>query len=189
MYPPVDTEFYAPDDRPAGAYALIVSALVPYKRIDVAVDASRLAGIPLKIAGDGPDRARLQAHAAGADVEFLGFQTNESVRDLYRGAGMVLLPGEEDFGIAPVEAQACGRPVVAYGRGGARETVLDRVTGVLVDEMSPAALAEGMAEVRELHVDPGVARAHAVRFSRQRFQAEMVRLVEETRSAPEGTRW
>ena len=189
VYPPVDTAFYAPDDRPTEGYALVVSALVPYKRIDIAMEAARLSGVPLRIVGEGPDRARLESAAAGAQVEFLGFQSNEAIRDLYRAAEMVLLPGEEDFGIVPVEAQACGRPVVAYGRGGARETVIDRVTGALVDEMTPEALADGIATVRRLHLDPGVARAHAVRFSRDRFQAEMTRIVDETRNAPDGSRW
>lgn len=189
VYPPVDTEFFAPDDRPPGGYALIVSALVPYKRIEVAVAAARAARMPLKVAGEGPDRARLEADAAGADVEFLGYQTNESVRELYRGAGVVVLPGEEDFGIVPVEAQACGRPVVAYGRGGARETVLDRVTGILVTDPSAEALADGMADARRIAFDPAVARAHAERFSRRRFQAAMKDLVDDTSSAPEGTRW
>jgi glycosyltransferase involved in cell wall biosynthesis len=189
VYPPVDTGFFTPDGRPAEGYALVVSALVPYKRIDLAIEAARLARVPLKIVGQGPERARLEAQAAGAEVEFLGFQPDEVVRDLYRGAEAVLLPGEEDFGIVPVEAQACGRPVVALGLGGARETVIDRVTGILVTDASPDAFADALMAVRQLPFNPDVARAHAEQFSRGRFAAEMTRLVDETRRAPEGMRW
>jgi glycosyltransferase involved in cell wall biosynthesis len=189
LYPPVDTDFFSPDGRPPTGYALIVSALVPYKRIEVAIAATRAAGIPLRIVGQGPDLPRLQVAARDADVEFLGFKPDETVRDLYRAADVVLLPGEEDFGIVPVEAQACGRPVVAFGRGGARETVVDGVTGVLVDEPTAEAFAGGIADARRMPFDPAVARVHAERFSRQRFQAGIARLVDETRHAPEGTRW
>jgi len=115
VYPPVNTGFYHPDGRSPGTYALVVSALVPYKRVDVAIEAAHLAGIPLKVVGDGPERARLTAFGrrVGADVQWLGRVADEDVRELYRGAAAVVLPGEEDFGIVPVEAQACGRPVVA----------------------------------------------------------------------------
>src|SRR4051812_1292218 len=121
VYPPVDTDFFYPDDSAPDRTALVVSALVPYKRIDVAIDARRLAGIPLTIVGDGPDRARLERYAAAQrhDVRFLGRLPNAGLRDLYRRSAVTLLPGEEDFGIVPLESQACGRPVVALARGGA----------------------------------------------------------------------
>ena len=114
VYPPVDTTFFHPS--PAGtaaiapASALVVSALVPYKRVDRAIEACALADLPLRIAGDGPDRDRL-ARQAGDHVTFLGRVSDETLRDEYRAARLVILPGEEDFGIAPLEAQACGRPV------------------------------------------------------------------------------
>jgi glycosyltransferase involved in cell wall biosynthesis len=189
VYPPVDTQFFSPDGRAAAGYLLVVSALVPYKRIELAIDAARRAGLPLKIVGHGPDKARLEAHARGADVEFLGFQSDERVRDLYRGAEAVLLPGEEDFGIVPVEAQACGRPVVALSRGGARETVLDRVTGLLVAEPTAEAFAEAIRALATLSLDPMVARAHAETFSRHRFTTEMAALIDQTCQAPAGARW
>ena len=144
----MDTEFFQPDGRVPEGYLLIVSALVPYKRIDLAIDAARLAGLPLRIVGEGPERDRLRAHAAESPVEFLGHQTNEQIRALYQGAAAVVLPGEEDFGIVPVEAQACGRPVVALGRGGALETVRDGVTGVLVAEPTAEAFAEASPRCR-----------------------------------------
>jgi glycosyltransferase involved in cell wall biosynthesis len=175
--------------RPWTPTSTVPTALVPYKRIELAIDAARQAGMPLKIVGQGPDRARLEARARGSDVQFLGFQSDEIVRDLYRGAEAVLLPGEEDFGIVPVEAQACGRPVVALSQGGTRETVLDRVTGLLVDRSTPEAFAEALVTLRSLPFDPMIARAHAEAFSRQRFASEMATLIDETRQAPAGARW
>ena len=183
VYPPVDTEFFSPASlasEPAarGRYALVVSALVPYKRVDMAMDACRLAGVPLKIVGDGPERQRLE-RTAHADVTFLGRLPDEDVRDLYRGAAVTLLPGEEDFGIVPVEAQACGSPVVALGRGGAVETVVAEETGVLVDDPSAAAFADGISRAMSRQFDPALIRRHAERFGRDRFSDEMAALITE----------
>ena len=172
IYPPVDTGFYSPDESVAPEnFLLIVSALVPYKRIDVAIEASRLSGTPLRIVGDGPERSALAARVAatGADVQLLGSVSDEEIRDLYRRAIAVLLPGEEDFGIAPVEAQACGTPVVALARGGALETVIDGVTGVLVAEPTGEAFADGIARAMRLPFDRAAIRAHAVTFDRAVF--------------------
>jgi glycosyltransferase involved in cell wall biosynthesis len=185
----VDTEFFQPDGRVPDGYLLIVSALVPYKRIDVAIDAARLAGLPLRVVGEGPERARLETQAQGAPVSFLGYQTDEEIRELYRGALATVLPGEEDFGIVPVESQACGRPVVALARGGARETVRDGVTGVLVDEATPDAFAAAFTSLSERWFNQDVIRRHAEQFSRARFAATMSRILDETRQAPEGTTW
>lgn len=183
VYPPVDTTFFTPATHPNGdqRYALVVSALVPYKRVDVAIDASRLAGVPLKIVGDGPDRERLE-RAAGASgrstsVTFLGRRSDDDIRELYRNASVVLLPGEEDFGIVPVEAQACGRPVVALRRGGATETVVDGETGLLVDDGSAAAFADGISRAISTSFDRAVIRRHAERFSRERFVDEISALI------------
>src|SRR4051794_12335028 len=176
VYPPVDTEFYRPDDIAPEPFALIVSALVPYKRIELAIEACDLIHIPLKIVGGGPERAALERFA-GNRAEFLGRLSNEDVRDHYRRAGVVLLPGEEDFGIVPVEAQACGRPVVALNRGGALETVLPGATGVLVDEMSVDAFADGISRALATRFDAGAIRAHAERFGRERFGDQIESLV------------
>jgi glycosyltransferase involved in cell wall biosynthesis len=100
-----------------------------------------------------------------------------------------MLPGEEDFGIVPVEAQACGRPVVALGRGGVNETVLDRVTGVLVRDDQPDAFADALRAVKTLPFDPAIARAHAETFGRRRFASEIEALIDETSKAPQGARW
>ncbi len=172
VYPPVDTSFFTPDQNGRrGAGFLLVSALVPYKRVDLAIDACRRIGAPLTVIGRGPQEARLR-RSAGPDVQFLGWRSDEEVRSLYRQAAAVLLPGTEDFGLVPVEAQACGAPVVALGRGGARETVIDGVTGVLVEEATPRAFADGLARVRSLTLEPEAIRGNAERFSRERFMTE-----------------
>ncbi len=179
IYPPVDTAFYtpAPPSTNGSPYALVVSALVPYKRVDIAIDAARLAGVPLKVVGDGPERARLE-RAAGSDVTFLGRRSDEEIRELYRHAAVALLPGEEDFGIVPVEAQACGTPVVALGRGGATETVVDGRTGILVDDGSAPAFADGIARALSASYNRAAIRAHAERFSRERFVTEIASAVD-----------
>ncbi len=178
VYPPVDTDFFRPGDlNPDGnPSALIVSALVPYKRIDVAIDACRLAGVTLTIAGDGPDRARLE-RLAGSTVRFLGRVPDDDVRLLYQRSAVTLLPGEEDFGIVPLEAQACGRPVVALNRGGAQETVIDGETGTLVHDLSAPAFADAITRTLDRSFDAGTIRAHAERFSRMRFADEMETLI------------
>ena len=179
LYPPVDTDFFTPaaTSNDGERYVLVVSALVPYKRIDIAIDAARLAGIPLKVVGDGPDRARLE-RAAGPEATFLGRRSDDEIRELYRHAAVTLLPGEEDFGIVPVEAQACGTPVVALARGGATETVIDGATGVLVDDGSAPAFADGISRALSASFDRAAIRANAERFSRDRFIREMAELVE-----------
>ena len=176
VYPPVDTGFYRPDDTAPERFALVVSALVPYKRIDVAIDAARLAGVPLTIVGDGPERARLE-RAAGTSATFLGRRSDEEIRELYRTAAVTLLPGEEDFGIVPVEAQACSTPVVALARGGATETVVDGKTGILVEDASAPAFADGISRALSASFDRGAIRRHAERFSRERFVGEISELV------------
>jgi glycosyltransferase involved in cell wall biosynthesis len=176
VYPPVDTDYFFPDHMLSERFALAVSALVPYKRLDVAIDACRIAGIPLKIVGIGPERARLERLAQGT-VAFLGRLSDEDVRHLYRRAAVTLLPGEEDFGIVPLEAQACGRPVVALGRGGARETVVPDETGVLVEEATADAFADGIRRALDRRFDAAAIRRHAEQFGRKRFGDQMEALV------------
>ena len=170
VYPPVDTDYYTPDGRRSSPSFVIVSALVPYKRLDVAIEACGRVGVPLKIVGTGPERGRLEA-LAGPDVRFLGWRSDEQIRELYRESTATLLPGVEDFGIAPVEAQACGCPVVALDEGGARETVIDGTTGVLVKEPGAEAFASGLSDVLRTSFDRDAIRANALRFSRQQFFA------------------
>jgi glycosyltransferase involved in cell wall biosynthesis len=180
VYPPVDTTFYRPwasaPPQPSDPNFLVVSALVPYKRLDIAIEACRQVRARLKIVGRGPEEARLRA-LGGDFVDFLGWRTDEEIRDLYREATAVLLPGTEDFGMVVVEAQACGTPVVALGAGGACETVRDEVTGVLVREESVAAFAEGLDRVRSLTRDPDLLHAQADRFSRAHFMTNFQQAV------------
>jgi glycosyltransferase involved in cell wall biosynthesis len=180
VYPPVDTGFFRlPDDRRAPRSGfLVVSALVPYKRLEVAIDACRRAGKRLSIVGTGPELSRLQG-AAGPDVTFLGWRSNDEIRELYQRSAAVLLPGVEDFGKVPVEAQACGCPVVALDEGGAAETVLDGETGVLIPELSGDAFADGIGRVDTLAFDPDRLRQHALTFGRDRFLTEFQGAVNE----------
>lgn len=182
VYGPVDTRFFTEGADPPDDWFLVVSALVPYKRIDVAIQAAALAGARLKIVGTGPDERRLKAIASscGGVIEFLGAVTDGTLRELYRRAAALVLPGEEDFGIAPVESLACGRPVIALGRGGACETIDDGLTGRLVREATPAAFAEAMRETAGRTFDAATLRTRAERFSADRFDAEFRGLLAET---------
>ncbi len=165
VYPPVNTHMWTPDpDTPKEDFDLIVSALVPYKRIDLAVEAYTRANHPLKIVGIGGQLPALKA-AAGSSISFLERQSDEAILDLYRRARLLVFPGEEDFGIVPVEAQACGTPVVAYRKGGATETVRDDETGTFFDEQTPEALWQAVASCADRHWDPAALRRQAERFS------------------------
>jgi glycosyltransferase involved in cell wall biosynthesis len=180
VYPPVDTGFYRlPDDRrqPRSGF-LVVSALVPYKRLDIAIDACRRTGVPLSIVGTGPERTRLEA-TAGGNVTFLGWQSNEQIRELYQRSAAVLLPGVEDFGMVPVEGQACGCPVVALRQGGASETVVHEETGILVDDLSGSAFAEALTRSQTMPWNPDRLRAQAESFSRERFLVQFRAVVDE----------
>ena len=188
VYPPVNTVFFHPADISTGRHFLIVSALVPYKRIELAMAACKQVGARLRIVGDGPDRRRLEI-LAGPHVEFLGRLGDDAIRDQYRQALAVLLPGEEDFGIVPVEAQACGRPVVALARGGALETVIDGENGVLFAEPTIAALAAALDRVAGARFDAARIRLSAERFSRERHVEHMRLVIDDTVKAPAGTRW
>ena len=177
LEPPVDTRFYHPDGSPPGDYLIIVSALVPYKRVDLAIEACRQADVPLRVVGSGPEAASLRRLACPA-VEFIEHCSQTELRDLYRGARACLLTGEEDFGIAPVEAQACGRPVIALARGGACETVEHEATGLLVPEPTAGAFAAAIRSLDDRAFDPARLRSSAARFSRPTFQKRMRETIE-----------
>lgn len=188
VYPPVDTHYFTPAAVARETFALVVSALVPYKRVDTAVLACRRLGVPLRVVGGGPE-ARALGRLGGAGVEFTGALADQDVRNLYRRAAVVLLPGEEDFGLVPVEAQACGTPVVALGRGGATETVVDGVTGALTGD-GVDAFAAGIRRV--LDRPPGVetCRAQADTFSTERFVKELTHAITDLlHASPEAVRW
>jgi glycosyltransferase involved in cell wall biosynthesis len=170
LHPPVDVGFFAPKDSgpPREDFLLAVGALVPYKRYDLAIDAARRLGRPLVLVGRGPEENRLRS-LAGPSVQFLSGLTREALRDVYRSCALFLQPGEEDFGISAVEALACGAPVVALGRGGARDVVRDGENGVLYAEESAEALAAAIERAAGLRFDPAVLRASALPFRPERF--------------------
>lgn len=160
-------------DPAAGSYYLTGGRLVAYKRIEIAIEAANLAGFRLKVFGGGQERDRLEA-LAGPTVEFLGRVPDDELVKLMAQARAVLQPGEEDFGIIAVEAQAAGRPVIAWNRGGARETVIDGQTGVLYDDASARGLLEGLDRLEAGTWWPHVAGRNAERFSRERFEEEIL---------------
>ena len=175
IHPPVDVDFHHPAPVARDDFFLVAGRLVPYKRVDVAVAAASALGCRLVVAGTGRSAAELQA-MAGPTVEFVGAVDDDELRNLYRRCSALLFPGEEDFGMVPVEAQACGAPVIATAVGGATETVIDGVTGTLVEPGTDGPVEAFMAAMRGFDpadYDRGDLRANAERFSRARFQMEM----------------
>ena len=170
IHPPVDTEYFTPIDEDGGYY-LVVSRLRPRKRIDIAIEACNRLGLPLKIIGAGSERKRLEA-MAGPTVELLGFIPHSQLRPYVARCRGLIQTSMEDFGIAPIEAQATGRPVVAYGAGGALETVVNGQTGLLFPEQTAEGLMEVLEHMELLSFDKEVIRAHAMGFSRARFLRE-----------------
>lgn len=183
VHPPVDVDhFLGVERQPTSDGYLIFGRVVPYKRVDLAVAACARLGRPLKVAGAGRALDAVQA-AAGAGTEFLG-KVSEQERDRLLGSARALLfPGEEDFGIVPVEAQAAGVPVIAYGVGGAAESVLDGRTGVLFDEQSVAGLVAGIERFETLQLDNALVRENAMRFGQDRFRTEMAEVIERALAA------
>jgi len=169
VYPPVDVDAFAPSGREPGDYYLVVSRLVAYKRIDLAIAAANRLGRRLIVVGDGPERKRLAA-LAGPTVELRGWRSDEEIRELYAGCRAFVFPAFDDFGIAPVEAQAAGRPVIAFGRGGATETVVRGKTGVFFDAQEVAAVIEAMLTLEREEFDPRDCRRNAERFDRRAFR-------------------
>ncbi len=171
IHPPVDTDRFQIGDGP-GDYLLVVGRLVPYRRIDLAVAACNQLELPLKIVGQGRAREGLEA-LAGPTVEFLGWRSDEETARLIEGCRALIFPGLEDFGITPLEAQAAGRPVVAYAAGGSLETVVDGETGVLFPEQTVDSLAAALTDLEDRRFDPEVLRRHALRFDKRLFQERL----------------
>ena len=178
IHPPVNVAEFDVPTRDDG-YLLIVARLLAYRRVDLAVDAALASGRELVIIGEGPERAALEARARGngrhtgtSRVRFEGIATRQRVIKLMAGCHAYLVPGEEDFGIAPVEAMAAGKPVVAVNRGGAMETVIDGTTGALFSDQTPEALVQAIERLDSLHLDPARIKAHAHQFSPERFRSE-----------------
>lgn len=176
IYPPVEVDRFEPAARP-GNYFLIVSRLVPYKRVDLAVRACTALGLPLVVAGDGRDRERLEA-LAGPTVEFRGRVPDAELLDLLARCRGFIFPGFEDFGIAPVEAQAAGRPVIAFRGGGALDTVIEGETGVFFDEQTVESLSAALQQFEAMSFSPAACRANAERFSRAVFERQLAAFIE-----------
>ncbi len=179
IYPPVDTGAFPLADR-RGRYFLIVSALVPYKRVDLAVEAFNRIGERLIVVGSGPELDRLRA-IAKPNVEFAGWQPDARLPGYYGGCSAVIFPGEEDFGIGPVEAMASGKPVIALARGGALETVREAGavrTGILFRDPTPESLIEAIGRYRRTAFDPAAMREFAKEFDRGVFKSRIGEYVE-----------
>jgi glycosyltransferase involved in cell wall biosynthesis len=185
--PFVDEDFLeAPLQEERDNYHVVVSALVPYKRLDIAIDAARDLGRKLLIIGSGPLRKSLEKRARGS-ARFLGSVPTDTLIDILSGARSLILPGVEDFGITPLEAMAVGTPVVAYRSGGALETVADASTGVFFDDQTRLSLADAILEVEEWQWDRAELREHAAQFTRKRFKREFrefLQTVKGMKSAP-----
>lgn len=180
IYPPVDIQAFTPSPAKEDYY-LTVSRLVPYKRIDLIIEAfNQMKTERLVIIGEGPERKRLEA-LAGPNIQFLGYQSTEAICRFMQQARAFVFAALEDFGIVPVEAQACGTPVIAYGQGGACETVIDGVTGVLFPEQTAESLIEAVKRLEALspQLEPTAIRKNAERFSKDRFQQEFRQMVEQ----------
>jgi glycosyltransferase involved in cell wall biosynthesis len=188
VHPPVDTEYYTPDPSVEREdFFLLAGRLVPYKRPDLAAQAAARAGVRLVVAGDGRARAEVEA-LAGPGTTFVGRVDDDELRSLYRRCRALLMPGVEDFGIVPVEAQACGAPVVAVDAGGARDSVVPGATGVLVPQARRGAeeverWADALRDVPAGRFDPAAARANAESFSRRHFRDRMADVVARTLAA------
>ncbi|NTW04309.1 MAG: glycosyltransferase family 4 protein, partial [Oscillochloris sp.] len=167
---------------PAGDFYLAGGRLIPYKRIELIVEAFTYLGLPLKIFGDGRDRARLEG-MAGSNVEFVGWVDEPTRHDLFARCRAFIFPGEEDFGITPLEAMAAGRPVIAYGAGGALETVIEGVTGRFFYEQTAAALAAAVAASHVDSYDPIAIRQYAEGFGLDLFLARIRDLIDEAVAA------
>jgi glycosyltransferase involved in cell wall biosynthesis len=170
-HPPVDVDFFHPGPERRGNFLLAVGALVPYKRFEEAIAAAGLLGRPLVIVGGGPEEKRLRA-LAGSSVQILVNRSAEELRLLYRTCAFFVQPGEEDFGIAAAEALACGAPVVALGRGGARDIVSGGGNGVLYEPDDPAGLAGAVDRASRIRFDYTAVRESALAFGKKRFLEE-----------------
>ena len=173
IYPPVALDAFAMTSAAPEDFHLVVSALTPYKRIDVAVAAFTRLGRPLVVIGEGSERGKLEA-MAGPTVTFLGPQPAGVLADHFRRCRALVFPGVEDFGITPLEAMASGRPVIAYRTGGVLETVVDGATGLFFDEQTPESLLGALERFDAMSFDPAVCRARAEDFAPERFRANLL---------------
>ena len=174
IYPPVSTDQFTVSEKDDGYY-LVVSALVPYKRVDLAIETFNRFGEKLLVVGSGPEREKLEK-MSGKNIEFLGWQSDENLAKLYAGCRALIFPGEEDFGIVPLEAMASGKPVAAFGKGGALETVVadgESPTGVFFYKQTVDALIDTVKALSRIKFDPYKIRRHTEKFDRKMFKRQI----------------
>jgi glycosyltransferase involved in cell wall biosynthesis len=174
--PPIDTSQFEISPQPEN-YFLVVSRLIPYKRVDLAISAFNNLGLPLRIIGSGRDEGRLR-RLAGPTIQFMGRQPDHEVRRQLAACRAFIFPGEDDFGMTPLEAQACGRPVIAYGAGGALYTIVPGKTGLFFHSPEPESLAAAVSEFRDDRFDPAAIRQHALYFDTRQFRQRFLDFVE-----------
>ena len=179
IYPPVDTDYFSLKTNKE-EYYVTASRMVSYKKIDLIVEAfSRMPDKKLVVIGDGPDFDKVKSKAA-KNIELLGYRPDETLREHLQKAKAFVFAAIEDFGILPVEAQSCGTPVIAYGKGAVLETVLRGTTGIFYQNQTPEAIVDSVKEFEKLDFDYSLVRKHAEAFCKKRFQDEMQSLIEET---------
>lgn len=178
IYPPVDTKLFYVSDK-IGDYFLIVGRFLAYKRFDIAIHAFNKLGLPLKIIGDGPEKKNLMK-IAGPNIEFLGLVSDEKIKDYYARCRAFIFPQEEDFGITALEAMASGRPVIAYKKGGALETIRDGVTGIFFGQQTAESLIEAIKKFKSKNFNPQEISEHALIFDKENFKERIKKFVEKS---------
>lgn len=177
VYPPVKTDFFTPSVGETGAdYFLVVSRLKPHKRIDIAVKAFNQLGLKLTIVGEGSESLRLK-RLAGPNISFAGRVSDDQLLKYYQGCRALIFPSLEDFGIAPVEAQACGRPVIAYGKGGSEETIVEGRTGILFQQQTSDSLISAVAGFNQSLFEKKAARKQAESFDQKIFEQKFIKIL------------
>lgn len=168
IYPPVDTEFFTPSNEESN-YFLIVSALVPYKNIHIAIEAFNELKYPLKIIGSGPQK-RFLKKIANNNIEFINWVDDNTIKSYYRNCKALILPSEEDFGLVSLEAQACGKPVITLAKGGGIETIIPQKTGISFNNASKYDIINALKEFEKINFDKNLIRKHAENFSKEKFK-------------------
>lgn len=176
VYPPVDIDRLSPNGKDPEDFYVVFSRFVPYKRIDLAIEACKKLERKLVVIGDGEQREYLKS-LADKNITFTGRISDEEVKGYLQRCKAMIFCAEEDFGIVPLEAQACGRPVIAYGKGGALETVVDEVTGVFFSKQEVESVIEGIQKFEKLSLNTQKIYEHAMKFSRERFKKEIEEVV------------
>jgi glycosyltransferase involved in cell wall biosynthesis len=175
VYPPIDTRFFVPSNDESNFF-LIVSALVPYKNIRIAIEAFNEVNLPLKIIGQGPQK-RLLKKIARKNIEFIDWVNDEKLKNYYQNCRALIIPNEEDFGLVSLEAQACGKPVIVYSKGGALETIIQGQTGLVFGNASKYDIINTLKDFEKIHFDKSLIRKHAENFSRDSFRNEFTKLI------------